>query len=614
MHHRYGVKRGPQGYGQPPRPSTDSAIPHWKLPHSRPIVVCEPRPARPAWSVTGLQSPGVPPNVIDTMKKLILAVSVLTMAIAGCGSTDDSGRGLRPNPVTQSGESQDTPPLERISHLLQEAKQQYDDGHYETSFRMAEQVEDLINEHDFPPEDHAMALNIQGYSLMQLGRLEDYYIKTFGVQRGAMTKFERVLEIRPEDFRATLGLALVRFRRHGDSVRKGESLGQGVIFLAGIREDFRRGYEAEGEAAKELFHTATRKLSEFRGSRSKLHELGYIFRDATTVKPGPDALEKSDWLGSLSADEANLALLDMEAILHDIADSGEVTEDDRDVFNRQSERIASHWGTVRKYWRQRALTDLQAARDAMLAIREDQQERYENEVPNYFWIDRDLTFVFQSLGAFFLDSGLETTRKIAISRGVPLEDLEEEAKRIYIDESFDNWQKTESRRNYEAALSFTRSFIRSHVAFERMRRQRQDDASVAESDNANPFMVDLVTRYRRMMDQLIEEERSLRVQMILEAAAMCIDPLFQINDIAQANTWANEVRANIPDNPLHHFVRATAYFEGRRWDEALSEYQAFMRDSSPVEDQNRRSVARQRVMQCETYVSRNATGGEGAGR
>ncbi|MCG3183914.1 MAG: hypothetical protein ICCCNLDF_02024 [Planctomycetes bacterium] len=549
-------------------------------------------------------------------KLLVFAVAGAVTLLAGCSGPPDPESELMPNPLQGGEPAPETPMDERIVDLLQESKQQYDDGHYETSFRLAEQVDRLILENQFPEEDHAMALTIQGYCLLQLGHIDDYFVDTFGIQKGAVSKFKLALDVRGDDFRAQLGIALAQFRRHGDSVLKAEALGSGVVQLEAIREDFKRGLAAaDTDEGKARLREASRKLAVFKSNRDKLQALGYIFRDPRTVPLRQDGTSaEAKWLGSLSEKDSIAAVNDMGWILEDALEGTAMSSKDRQVFNDSALALADSWRAVRKYWRLQALKDLQAARDGFLKVRKlDEQIAADTGRMAYFWVDRDLTFVFQSLGAFFLDSGLEAARLKAIAEGVTEDRLEARAKEIYLDKNFVSDDKTESKRNYEAALSYTESFVRKHKQFELLRRQKVDEAQLGD-ENTNPFMVDLVKRYRSTMDELIQSERALRAQMILEAAALCIDPLFQVGDIRKANAWANELKSLDTDDPIHHFVRATAYFQAAEYDSALSEYKAFMTGSSISEHANRRSLARQRIAQCEQHLSRKAGAGEDDGR
>lgn len=544
---------------------------------------------------------------MGSMNKLLVCAVAMTL-LAGCSGPPEPESVFTPSPFSAEGVSTETPMDERIVDLLQESKQQYDDGHYETSFRLAEQVDRLILENNFPEEDHAMALTIQGYCLLQLGRIENYYVDTYGMQNGAVSKFEAALKVRSEDFRAQLGIALAQFRRHGDSVLKAEALGSGVVQLESIREDFRRGMAGiETEEGKARLRESNRKLGVFKANRDKLQALGYIFRDPRTVPVRADGSSpEAKWLGTLSETDSVKAVNDMGWILEDALAGTAMSSKDRQVFETSALDLADSWRAVRKYWRLQALKDLQSARDGFLTVRKlDEQIAADTGRMVYFWVDRDLTFVFQSLGAFFLDSGLEAARMKAIAEGVSEDRLEARAKELYLDESFVSDDKLESRRNYQAALSYTESFVRKHKQFEKLRRDKADQAELGD-ENTNPFMVDLVKRYRNTMDELIEKERTMRAQMILEAAALCIEPLFQVSDIRKANNWANELKSLNPVDPMHHFVRATAYFQDADYETALTEYKAFMTGSSISEHANRRSLARQRIAQCEVELNREA--------
>lgn len=542
-------------------------------------------------------------------KLLVFAVAGAVTLLAGCSGPPEPESEFTPSPFSGGNAAPETPIDERIVDLLQESKQQYDDGHYETSFRLAEQVDRLILENNFPDDDHATALTIQGYCLLQLGRIDNYFVDTYGIQNGALSKFEAALKVRSEDFRAQLGIALAQFRRHGDSVLKAEALGGGVVQLESIREDFKRGLAGvDTEEGKARLREANRKLGVFKANRDKLQALNYIFRDPRTVPVRASTNSpEAKWLGSLSETDSVKAVNDLAFILEDALSGTAMSSQDRQLFDDSARELADSWRTMRKYWRLQALKDLQAARDGFLTVRKlDERIAADTGRMVYFWVDRDLTFVFQSMGAFFLDSGLEVARMRAIAEGVSEDRLEARAKAIYLDEQFVSDDKLESKRNYHAALSYTESFVRKHKQFEKLRRDKADQAELGD-ENTNPFMVDLVKRYRNTMDELIEQERSMRAQMIMEAAALCIDPLFQVTDIRKANNWANELKSLNPTDPMHHFVRATAYFQTADYDTALTEYRAFMAGSSISEHANRRSLARQRMVHCEQQLN-DATG------
>ena len=551
---------------------------------------------------------------MGSMNKLyVLAVSALVFAAVGCvGSGPTEPETFQGNPLTGGEPGPETPPRDRVADLLQESKQQYDDFQYETAFRQAEKAIELIVTYDFDPEDHALALTIQGYSLLQMKYVDDYFVSTFGRQSGAISKFDEALKIKPGDFRARLGIGLAHFRRHGDNVLKAEALGDGVVQLASIREDFRRAMKASNvEAKNTLLKEAARKYTNFKSNREKMLELGYIFRDPTTVplQTGGTAPEAA-WLGSTDEATETLAVNDMGWILDEALDGQVIAEDDQLLFHGAASTISESWRKTRKYWRLHALTDLQSSRDKLLsARRQDAEIAKDTGRMVYFWVDRDLTFVFESLGAFFMDSGLEAARLQAIAEGLSQDRQMARAKEIYLDEMNDTPAKRESKRNYESALSYTKSFVRKHKEFEDLRRRKVE--SVQEGDsNTNPFLVDLVSRYQQTMDELIEDERAIRSQMILEAASLCIDPLFQINDLSEANRWAEELKAMDPDDPLHHFVRATAYFMTQEWEAAVEEYAAFLNDASISKYSGRRTLARSRIMHCENNIKKSAGAGE----
>jgi hypothetical protein len=542
------------------------------------------------------------------MNKLFVFAAA-ALLLAACSGTPEPESSFQPNPLDPGPDvkSEETPIDERIASLLQESKQQYDEGHIEMAWKMAQQVHGLIVEHKFPVEDEVMALTIEGYCLLALGRIDDYYVTTHGIQEGAISKFQNALKFREEDFRCKLGIGLAKFRRHADSIIKAESLGEGVILLESVREDFKRGLGKDG---RPRLKEANRKLELFNGNREALIKLGYIFRDPRTVPLDDKTGAEPKWLGGLSEADSTLAVNDLLFVITDAVEGKEVSSEDRKAFDANAKALADAWRNVRSYWRLQGLTDLQACRDALLAVREmDKKIAEDTGRMVYFWVDRDLTFVFQSLGAFFLDSGLEKARLQAISEGVGADQLEARAKAIYLDDKYDTADKRNSKANYQAALDYTESFVKKHEEFEKLRLLKSDEAE-PDKDNSNPFMVDLVRRYQQTMLELVAEEKAVRTRMVLEATVLCVEPLFQISDITEANVWANKLKSMNPDDPIHHFVRATAYFYTDDFETAKSEYEAFMERSSLTDDANRRSIARMRIMQCDQHISRKAGAGE----
>jgi hypothetical protein len=522
---------------------------------------------------------------------------------------------MQGNPFSGEYDTVSTPPEKRVADLLQESKQQYDDRHYPMAFRYAEQAERLIKENKFEVTDHATALAIQGYCLLQMGLLEDYAVDNFGRQSGALTKFRATLEISPQSFRARLGTALVLFRRHGESIRKAESLDQGILWLEQIREDTRRALNG-GEDKALRTREAARKYAILSSNREKYLKLGYIFTDPNSM-PMDEKGKRPDapWLGKLTQGEEEIALRDLGWAIEDAEKGAEVDGLDRDRALKGAANLADSWRAVRKYWRLASLKDLQSARDRFLEIRKEsvaanKANGGDDNAPVYFWIDRDLTFVYQSLGGFFLDTGLEQARLRAIADGKLDDTLEQEARRIYCSDEFTSWEKVESKKNYQDSLKFTVSFIRAHQKFERDREAAKDRADY-DDITTNPFLVDLVQRYRATMDELIAEERGMRANMILEAAALTIDPLFQIKDTAQALVFASQLQALAPKNPMHYFVRATAHYTDLDYEAARKEYQAFLRDSSITDNGAQRKIARQRLMECDEELRRNGSGGAG---
>lgn len=543
--------------------------------------------------------------------RILPAGALFGLLIAGC-ATPDEGATIQPSGFSADAKSPETPPPARVASLLQEAKQQYDDRHYERAFKDARNAERLIQENELSEADQSTAVAIQGFSLLQLGLVDDYAVKTFGRQEGAITLFERALALTPDTFphdrRARLGLGLALFRRHGESIRKADSIDQGILLLIQVREDLRRALAGGQDDAMRL-REATRKHTLFSTNRAKLIKLGYVFQDPASMKMDPATGHREDapWLGGVTQANEELAVQDIGWALDDANKGDKVEPGDRDKALNAASSLADSWRKVRHYWRVNALKDLQAARDRLLAIRE--------KWPAYFWVERDLTFVYQSIGGYFMDAGLEQARLKAVAAGALDDTLEQEAQRIYASDSFKPPEKLESKleskKNYKVALDFALSFVEKHQVFEGRRKEKRDAADYSDI-NENPFLVDLVQRYHDTMDQLIAEERDMRMNMILEAAALCVDPLFQQNDHALALVLANNLKALAPDNPIHDFVRATANFAKKDYAAARDSYTAFIKASSVLGDHPQRKVAYLRIEQCDDELRRSAgAGGNG---
>ena len=533
--------------------------------------------------------------------RFVLLLAVTALLVAACQMTERTSPFL-PNPFSGGGESPKTPPKERVASLLQEAKQQYDDGHFDAAHRYSESAVRVIKEHDLDDSDIPLALTIQAYCLLQLGRYDDYYVKGYGRLAGAVTKFKRALEENPKSLRAKLGLGLVRSRRHSDAINKAAKLSEGNLLLELIEDGVKRGFKDPTSRANAKLLEKTRTLLQtFLAGRQRLIGLGYIFRDPDSVPfDSEDLREEAPWLGTLTKGAEKAALDEIGWSIDDAIayEEDETKLDTKDTLARVA-KIRRSWTRVRFYWRHEALKDLQEARDRLLDVRK--------LAPDYFWVDRDLAVVFEGTGAFFLDIGLEVARNEAILEGIAPAGLNARAEQIYLQESFRHSSKVNSKENYAAAVTYLDNFALRHRVFERMRVEAVRKARANEPED-DPFTVDLVARYARTMNSLITEERSLRQLIILEAAALVIDPLFQINDLEKAIVYAERLRALDSEDPIHHFVLATAYYSDGKWLEARGTYDDFLRDSSIMQHKQQREIARIRRSECDLEIRRESSG------
>ncbi|MHC4841738.1 MAG: hypothetical protein ACYTDT_12445, partial [Planctomycetota bacterium] len=467
---------------------------------------------------------------------------IVCLLLVGCMSPIDEAD-PRYGTLDANAPSPKTPNDERVADLLQNAKQAYDDRHYEAAFRFAEQAETLVKTNDMEKKDQALAVVIQGYCLLQIGYVDDYFVDGVGIQKGAISKFKAALKFGTTDFRARLGMGLGLFRRHGDHVRKVTTLTKGASALYDFEFRALEGLNSLPNAkAKTEISRAKKDIVAILADGQKMRDTGYVFRDPSTVALG---MERDGVVGELlgDLDDGKSKLLGNDIIyaLDDAARSGTTTEQDILIVDTNTSAIRNNWLEVRKYWQTRAIKDLQDARNTFLKLRKD--------APAYFWVDRDLTFTYQSIGAFFLDISLDIARNKAIAERVAPHEVESRANQIFLSDEFNPWQKKESGKNYKDALKYLQSFMGSHKKFLELRINKRDDTTFEDEEN-NPFLTDLVRISHGVMSDLIDEEEQMRSKLVLEAASMCIDPLFQISDIPRALGYANQLRAINGRNPI----------------------------------------------------------------
>ena len=566
---------------------------------------------------------------------LAAAFLLASCGIGGAGERsreEEEGRVSGDDLLRRNDPGTETDPEKRVNDMLQQAKAAYDDGTYQAAHRYAEQAERLVREKKVKDKGYvATAINIQAYSLLQLGLVDDYRPEGMpGYVRGALTKFEDALRVSPDSFRAQLGLALCKFRRHGVNVSKSEKLGEGVLCLAQIEATLHRAFEAKEEATRRAeFKRASDLYAVLISGRDKLLAIYEIFHDPSSMPLDPNTRTRPeaprlprrevDSRGrpvEFGEERETLVIKDLQWVIETARDGGNLRAEAPQLARESAALVRTYWSDVRFYWRKKALKDLQEARDAFLELeRRDREQKRGTDQMRYFWIDRDLGFVFLSMGAFFLDMAFEEARQQSLAMGRPVNEVERHARSIIIDSRVKTEYKTEARRNYESALSYFSRFVQQHEQFERLMLNKAEKADYNDVTE-NPFLVDLQARYRSEMLESVREERGMRRAIILEQCSLVVDPLYQNPDLEKALLFAAQLKALNPRDPIHHFVRATAYFErGAAYQagndpesansdfvNARDEYQAYMRASSVVEDAAQRRRARDRVEECEKFI------------
>ncbi|MCC6575488.1 MAG: hypothetical protein IT462_17050 [Planctomycetes bacterium] len=547
--------------------------------------------------------------------KIVSPLVLLVLGACSFGATpapDPEGEGRVSGDRLISGPGEpEMDPEARVNNLLQNAKAEYDDRHFEAAHRYAEQAERIEREKLRGDKYRPMAINIQAYSLLQLGLVDDYTPASQpGVVKGAKTKFDLVLELKPRDFRAMLGSALCLFRRHGYNISKSEKLGEGVLVLSQVQALVDGGLSGKHTRDKsiEMLNEAAEAVKVFINGRARLLEMNEVFTDPMDVSTDARTGRRkaAPWLGLLDADKEELAVNDVRWMIDDARRGASLPDDDNASLRKQLGDVKASWQAVRAYWRKSALVDLQAARDSFLELREPRK----GELSAYFWIDRDLAFVFTSLGGFFMDYCMDELNEAGLAAGKKIADLGKYAMKAYVDKDYKSTAKDESRKNYLAAQSYYESFIQRHEEFEKSRMGKADSTNF-DDVTANPFLVDLVSRYKSEMFEAVHEERMLRKSMLLQLCALVVDPMYQVNDLDKAKVYASQLKGMDPRNPIHHFVRATACYEKGEWEEALGEYDAYLKVSSIVEDANLRKHVRDRMDLCRRNLSTKSSGASG---
>lgn len=576
----------------------------------------------------------------------VVAVYITSCAMGGAGgpSADET---TAPSKVVDLGKDNpkeaETDPEKRVTDALQAAKAAYDEQAYQAAHRYAETAENLVTEKKVKDRGYrATALNIQAYSLLQLGLIEDYRPKDLpGYVRGAISKFNGALEFEPDSYRAKLGLCMCRFRRHSVNIIKAEKLGEGVLFLSQLESVLKAAFAEDDKTKRqEAFFKAWKQFGTLNEGRARLLEISEIFHDPMSVPRDPETgtrpeaprisrapAREGEKHGEPYSEESEVQdVTDLKYVISDGKEGKPLDAEDRATAFAALNRVRSYWRDVRHYWRVKALEDLQESRNGQLELRKrDIDEKKGREKMRYFWIDRDLGFTFTALGSFFLDLAFEEARNQVLAEGKALDQLETQARAKIISDSFVSKHKIEAKRNYEAALSYYVSFVQEHERFETYMLTKAEKADFNDSTE-NPFLVDLQARYRSEMLENVKEERGMRRAIMLEECALVVDPIFQIRNLERALVFAAKLKALDPKDPIHHFVRATAYFESARaaqageelekaksdYQNAREEYDAYLRASSIVEEAMRKR-ARARQQDCDTAlrridVSKNAGG------
>ncbi len=562
-----------------------------------------------------------------------VAAFVTACSMGGNSKPSPEETGAQPTDLFKGNDPKnETDPEKRVNDMLQQAKSAYDEGTYEAAHRYAETAERLVVEKKVKDRGYrATALNIQAYALLQLGLVDDYRPQSMpGYVRGSLSKFEEAMKLSPDSFRAKLGVALCQFSRHATNVSKSEKLGEGVFCLHEIETTLSMAFDSKDPVkARAHFNRAGDLYALLVRGREKLLELHEVFHDPSSVPLDPKtrtrpeaprltrrSMDRNGNAIEFSEEQETMAVADLKWIIDAARDGKELEPDDPRRSLEAASTVRSYWQDVRFYWRKKALQDLQESRDQFLELCDrDMRDKRKSDKMRYFWIDRDLAFVFSSLGAFFLDMAFEDARLKALTEGRPLNEIEARARELIVDPKHSMPHKLDAKKNYESALSYFNRFVQQHEQFERLMITKAEKADFNDVTE-NPFLVDLQARYRSEMLESVSEERGMRRSIILEECALVIDPLYQNSDLDRALIFAGQLKSLDPKDPIHHFVRATAYYERAArylidkenenavadYKDGRDEYQAYMRASSVTTDSGQRKVARQRIEECDRHI------------
>jgi hypothetical protein len=275
------------------------------------------------------------------------------------------------------GNGLNTSDQERLDDFVKEAKQQYEEGAYDKTRELAVKAQDL-DPHDLE------AILLQGWSLLQLGRYDDFINPLSKTNLdGARTVFRKLLKLSPREFKAEQGLASIDFREYFEFRRKAEIFHRFEKQFADLRTGLPR-LRADSGTFEEVSSRKSAFLRDWRAASDKYRELQTsevkIFESADD--PGVRLTGRAWTMEELALDEIDYY----------------VRRYDFDGLAPKFALFEKSFGDAGGFWERKGLARLQLAVDAF----EDLGRR----APEYYHIKHDLALVHLALGDYFLQKAL----------------------------------------------------------------------------------------------------------------------------------------------------------------------------------------------------------------
>ncbi len=446
-------------------------------------------------------------------------------------------------------------------HWVFQAKSQYEDKNYNHAYYYANHALEI------DPEDLGAQM-IQAWSLLQLGFYNDFENSETKEQMvGATHYFRTILEVSPQEFRARQGLATVAFREYFLFIERSQT----------FQEALRKASELE-ESAKDISFSESSNHDVLEDHKKLLEEwAAFEAGFKQWHKSDPQAFAQpllegmaSEYPSLLSEEELSLLLKNSAQYLK----AGHM-----ELFKQTLNDIQSRLELSGDVWEGDALRSLEQAIKGFQGLKKT--------APKFFWADRDLAFAYIARGHYLVERAFE-------EKGL---ELHEDARL----DQLENAQADTVREYFQKALTHLESFIE---ADERSELERDEFVEsylekhfwVGEKQNA--LLADVGHKLLETNREIVSERQSYRQLMALQLLVFYTYPLYGVQDLNQAEYWANRLADFDEKDPLRFFIRGIIRERKQEYDKAAEDYQRYLARSSLTLDHHRRSFARERLTDC----------------